>query len=145
MSALIDPDCVFCQIVTGDAEATFVYEDEIVVAFLDIGPVTPGHLIVVPRAHLPALADLDEPTGARMFNVAQRMAKALRASGLRCEGINLFYADGEVAFQEVFHAHLHVFPRYAGDGYSIDADWDNRPTRAALERVGGEVREALST
>lgn len=145
MSGPIDSACVFCRIVAGDAEATLVYEDEVVVAFLDIGPVTPGHLMVVPRAHLPALADVDESIGAQMFNVAQRMAAALRGSGLRCDGINLFYADGEVAFQEIFHAHLHVFPRYDGDGFSIAADWENRPTRAELDRVGGQIRAALES
>ena len=135
-------DCIFCQIISGDAEATFVYQDDVVVAFLDIGAVTPGHLMVVPRAHLPALADVDDQTGAHMFNVAQKMAASLRASGLRCEGINLFYADGEAAFQEVFHAHLHVFPRYVGDGFKIDADWEDVPTRAELEVIGSQIRAA---
>jgi histidine triad (HIT) family protein len=137
----IDPDCVFCRIVSGDAEATVVYQDEAVVVFLDTGPVTPGHLMVVPRAHLSALADVDESTGA-MFNIAQQMAAALRSSGLRCDGVNLFYADGEAAFQEVLHAHLHVVPRYHGDGFRIDAGW-SRPTRAELERVGGQIRAAM--
>ncbi len=58
---------------------------------------------------------------------------ALRASGLRCEGVNLFLADGEAAFQEVVHVHLHVFPRYAGDGFTISADWSTRPPREALD------------
>ncbi len=135
-------DCIFCQIINGDAEATFVYQDDVVVAFLDIRAVTPGHLMVVPRAHLPALADLDDQTGAHMFNVAQRMAASLRSSGLRCEGINLFYADGEAAFQEIFHAHLHVFPRYEGDNFKIDADWEDVPTRAELEVIGSQIRAA---
>lgn len=145
MSGSIDPDCIFCRIVSGDAEATVVYEDEVVVAFLDIGPLTQGHLLVVPRTHLPGLADVDDLTGARMFNAAQLMAAALRGSGLRCEGINLFYADGEAAFQEVPHAHIHVIPRYDEDGFSINADWENRPARAELERVGDEIRAVLDT
>lgn len=137
-----DFGCIFCAIVSGDAPATFLYEDEVVVAFLDINPVTTGHLLVVPRAHLPALADLDSETGARMFTVAQRMAAALRESDLRCEGINLFFADGEAAFQEVFHAHLHVLPRYEGDGFGLVVD-PGRPDRSELETTGEQIRTAL--
>ena len=141
---LSDPDCVFCRIVDGTAEATFVYDDDDVVVFLTTGPVTSGHLMVVPRVHLPYLADIDGRLGGHMFNVAQRMAQALRASSLQCEVVNLFYADGEAAFQEIFHSHLHVFPRYKGDSFRLDADWDNVPSRAELDRVGEQVRAALA-
>ena len=99
-----------------------VYEDETVVVFMDLNPVTPGHLLVVPRKHAVGLEDVDEATSAHVWSVGHQMAQALRRSGLRCDGINVFLADGEVAFQEVFHFHLHVFPRYAGDGFSIAAD-----------------------
>lgn len=140
---MTDPDCIFCKIAGGDAPATILYEDEAVVVFLDINPVTPGHMMVVPRAHLPALADIDPKTGAHMFNVARRMAAGLRESGLRCDGVNLLYADGEAAFQEVFHAHLHVFPRYDGDGFRLIADWETQPSRPELEAVGEQIRNAL--
>jgi histidine triad (HIT) family protein len=140
---MIDPTCIFCQIVAGDADATLLYEDDTLIDFLDINPVTPGHTLVVPRAHMQALSDVDPRTGAHMFNVAQRMAKALRASGLRCEGVNLFYADGEAAFQEVFHAHLHVFPRYEGDGFRLVADWETQPSRPELETTGEQIRNTL--
>ena len=140
---MIDPTCIFCQIVAGDADATVIYEDDTVVVFLDINPVTPGHTMVVPRAHMPALSDVDPRTGAHMFNVAQPMAKALRASGMRCDGVNLFYADGEAANQTVFHAHLHVFPRYDGDGFSLAAEWQTQPSRPELETTGEQIRTAL--
>lgn len=94
--------CVFCEIVAGRAPASIVYEDDLCLAIMTIGPVNPGHLLVLPRAHAPSLADLDEATGGHLFAVAMRMAAAIRASGLRCEGINLFLADGEAAFQEGF-------------------------------------------
>jgi histidine triad (HIT) family protein len=139
-----DPDCVFCRIAAGEAPATVVHSDDTVVAFLDIDPVTPGHTLVVPRAHLPSLADLDERTGARMFEVARRLAAALRASGLRCEGVNLFLADGEAASQEVFHAHLHVFPRYGGDGFELRGRWGSNPTPEELEEAGARIRSALA-
>ena len=108
---VVDP-CVFCAIVEGTAEASFVYRDDRVVAFLDIGPVTAGHLIVVPLQHLPSLADIPEELGGHLFVVASRLAAAMRRSGLPCEGVNLFLADGEAAFQDVFHVHLHVFARW---------------------------------
>jgi histidine triad (HIT) family protein len=75
--------------------------------------------------------------------MAQRMAAALRSSGLPCQGVNLFLADGEAAFQEVFHVHLHVIPRNAGDGFRIKAKW-RRPSRAELESVAGQVRDGLT-
>ena len=128
-------DCVFCTIVAGSAPASIVYDDADLLAFLTIGPVTPGHLLVIPKRHAPTLADLDEATGARMFAVAMRLARALRASGLHCEGISLFLADGEAAFQEVFHTHLHLFPRFAGDSFRIDADWSVAPSRAEIVRL----------
>ena len=76
---------------------------------MDIQPVNPGHLLVVPNVHGMYLADVEPDVGARMFIVAQRLAAAIRASGVRCEGVNFFLADGVAAGQEIFHAHLHVF------------------------------------
>lgn len=142
---MTDHDCIFCRIIRGNAPATFIYKDNTVVVFLDINPVTPGHMLVVPRGHLPALSDIDDPTGAHVFNIAKRMATALRESGLRCDGINLFLADGEAAFQEVFHAHLHVFPRYEGDGFRLVADRGTRQARSELEATSDLIRSALET
>ena len=134
--------CIFCDIVAGTAPASMVHEDDLTLAFLTIGPVTPGHLLVVPKRHAAYLADLDEETGAHLFRVAMRMAAALRRSGLRCEGVNLFLADGEAAFQEVFHVHLHVFPRYAGDGFRLEANWSAAPSREALDEIASRIRVA---
>jgi histidine triad (HIT) family protein len=138
-------DCVFCDIIDGRGEATYVWKDDLVAAILDIRPVNAGHICVIPNAHFPYLADLPEETGAQMFRVAQRLARALYRSGLPCEGVNLFLADGEVAMQEVFHAHLHVFPRVRGDGFGLTFGADNftRPTRAELEEVGKKIRQAV--
>lgn len=133
MATTPDPsaDCVFCCIVVGRADAALVYRDERVTAFLDHHPVTPGHLLVIPNDHLPSLADISEDLGAHLFVVGQRLAAALRSSSLPCDGINLFLADGEVAFQEVSHAHLHVIPRTPGDGFTIDSPaWEQRRPRS---------------
>jgi len=104
-------DCIFCDIAAQRATASVVLRDDRATAFLDINPVTPGHLVVIPNDHFALLGEIPEDVAAHVFTVATRLASALRASGLPCEGINLFLADGEAAFQDVFHTHLHVIPR----------------------------------
>ena len=141
MSAAQEP-CVFCEIVAGRVESSRVYEDEHVIAFMDIQPVTQGHVLVVPRSHAEGLEALDEDLGAHVFRAGHRLARALRRSGLPCEGVNLFLADGEAAFQEVFHVHLHVLPRTAGDGFRIEAAW-RHPSRSELDLAAEKVREGL--
>ena len=135
-------ECVFCRVVDGTVESSRVYEDDEVLAFMDIQPVTDGHLLVIPKRHASELADLDEQLGMSMFRIAQRLAAALRRSGFPCEGVNLFLADGEAAFREVFHVHLHVFPRTTGDGFRIDADWRERP-RAELDDAAERIRGGM--
>ena len=87
----------------------------LVVAFMDVRPLTPGHLLVVPRAHAANLEALDEDLWAHMFAVAHQLARALRNSAVPTEGVNFFLADGVAAGQEVFHVHLHLIARYHGD------------------------------
>jgi histidine triad (HIT) family protein len=109
-------ECAFCAIVARQAEASMVYEDETAVVFMDLNPVTPGHLLVVPRTHAVGLEDLDAETGARVWSVGHDMARALRRSSMNCQGINVVVCDGDAAYQTVFHFHLHVIPRCSGDG-----------------------------
>jgi len=135
--------CQFCRIIARELESSVVHESETVLAFMDIDPATAGHVLVVPKAHLPDLADLDDGVAAEMFAVARAVAAALRRSSLPCEGVNLFYADGEAAFQEVPHSHLHVVPRSAGDGFRISARWGSHPARAELDTHAETIRAAL--
>ncbi|MFC8191019.1 HIT family protein [Cellulomonas sp. NPDC057328] len=137
-------DCIFCAIVAGQAEASVVHEDDTVVAFMDLAPVTRGHLLVVPRTHAVGLEDLDRATGAHVWSVGHDLTRALRRSTLRCEGINVLVCDGEVAFQTVFHLHLHVIPRYAGDGWTLVPDTAERE-RALLDGDARAVRDALAS
>jgi diadenosine tetraphosphate (Ap4A) HIT family hydrolase len=141
--AVIDT-CVFCGIVTRQAEASIVYEDETAVAFMDLNPVTPGHLLVVPCRHAVGLEDLDPATGAHVWSVGHAMARALRRSRMRCEGINVFVCDGEVAFQTVFHFHLHVIPRYAGDGWTIIPESVERE-RWLLDSDAQAIKDAIAS
>jgi histidine triad (HIT) family protein len=135
-------DCVFCDLVAGRGAVSTVYEDDRFMAFLDVAPVNPGHTLVVPKQHYSSLADLDEETGMYLFRVAQKVAHAIRHSGLRCEGVNLFLADGAAAFQEVFHVHLHVLPRFQGDSFKIDADWSIQPCRTELDETAAQISRA---
>jgi hypothetical protein len=92
--------CIFCAIADLQAEASVVYEDETVVVLMDLNPVTPGHLLVVPRKHAVGLQDIDDATSAQVWSVGHKMARALRRSSLRCEGINVLLCDGEAAFSD---------------------------------------------
>ncbi|MGZ4502300.1 MAG: HIT family protein [Nocardioidaceae bacterium] len=135
-------NCVFCGIVARRIDASLVHEDERTLAFMDLNPITPGHLLVVPRAHAASLAELDPGDGAEVFRVAHRLAAAVRESGVRSEGINLFLADGEAAGQEVGHVHLHVVPRFAEDGFTLTAAFGS-PTRAELDDVAAAIRRTI--
>jgi len=137
--------CVFCKLLSGELEVSFIHRDDVCSAFMDIQPINPGHVLVVPNRHSPYLADLNEEEGAQMFRVGQRVAAALRECGLKCEGVNFFLADGEAAGQEVFHVHLHVFPRYSGDGFGLKLppDYQDRPPREELDNIAQRLQAAL--
>ena len=138
------PDgCLFCDIVSGHEASSRVYEDETVLAFMDLFPVNPGHVLVVPKRHAVGLLDLDVETGARMWRAGHRLARALRRTELLCEGVNVFLADGAAAFQEIFHAHLHVFPRYTGDGFRMMTAQRERD-RAELDAAAQMLAAALA-
>jgi histidine triad (HIT) family protein len=111
--------CVFCEIIYGALDASFVYEDETSVAFLDIHPITEGHVLIVPKKHCERFTHLDAETAAHLFKVGHRVLKAIEQSEIRCEGANLFLSDGIVAGQEVMHSHLHIAPRFKGDGQRV--------------------------
>lgn len=137
--------CVFCGIIAGRLPASVVMRNAGCTAFMDVQPVNAGHVLVVPDDHAASLADLPEDAGARLFRTAQKVAAALYDSGLGCEGVNLFLADGEAAGQEVFHVHLHVIPRFEGDGFGLTfgPDYADRPDREELERAAERIRGAL--
>ena len=138
-------ECVFCDILSGKLPSSIVHRDELCSAFMDIQPVNPGHVLVIPNDHASFLADLDEETGAQLFRIAQRIAAALRVSGVKCEGVNFFLADGEAAMQDVFHVHLHVFPRYKGDGFGLQLspDYFTKPERVELDEIAQDIKVTL--
>ena len=132
-------ECVFCDIVAGSSPASVVHQDDAAIAFMTVEPVNPGHVLVIPKAHVPYMKDMDEETGAHLFRVAMRVEKAIRDSGLRCEGINLFLADGEAAGQEIFHLHIHVFPRFKGDRFKLGPGL-SKPAWGELDEAAAILR-----
>ena len=112
---------------------------------MDIRPVTPGHLLVVPIEHATHLADLDPEEGKALFALAQKLAAAIRRSGLKPDGITLHLADGAAAGQEIFHVHLHVIPRYRGDGFGLKlpSGYGSHADRERLNRDAATITQAL--
>lgn len=122
-------DCVFCRIVAGAAPATVVAEDERTLSFMDINPGTRGHALVIPKAHVADLYAIDPDDLAACAAAAQRLALRAR-DGLGAAGVNLLNACRPAAWQTVFHFHLHVVPRYRGDGLVLP--WQPRPGDPAV-------------
>src|SRR6476469_3960156 len=108
-------DCIFCKIAAGELPAATVYEDERTVAFMDIAPWTRGHTLVIPKAHAADLGEIGEDDLAAVAATAKRIALRQKER-LGAEGVNLLNAFGAAAWQTVFHFHMHVIPRYGGDG-----------------------------
>jgi len=138
-------DCVICQLVNEEIEVTKVYEDNLVIAVMDIQPINPGHLFISPKKHIEFISELDEELGAHIFKVAMELANALRKSGLKCEGVNILLADGEVAGQEIPHVHLHVIPRVRGDGFGqkFDRSYFELTRRKELEQAARLIMTAI--
>jgi histidine triad (HIT) family protein len=111
---MADPDCIFCKILAGELPARIVDEDELTIAFMDIAPATHGHALVIPRAHSADLASVGARDLQAVALSAQRLAARMRER-LGADGVNLLNACGAVAWQTVFHFHVHVIPRYKGD------------------------------
>lgn len=112
-------DCVFCRIVRGELPATKVYEDETVLAFMDIFPLRRGHVLVIPREHCQQLHQLPAELRARLIDRGARLSQALYTSTLQPAAVHFAINDGPAAHQTVPHVHLHVLPRYRGDSGSF--------------------------
>lgn len=123
-------NCIFCKIANGEIPSRTVYEDADFRAILDLGPATKGHTLILPKEHAANLYELPEETAAKVLPVAKKIA-ALMQERLGCDGLNLVQNNGEVAGQTVKHFHLHVIPRYEGDGQTIL--W--KPTEPAAEEL----------
>lgn len=138
-------DCIFCKIIRGGLPSSKIYEDDELLAFLDIQPVNKGHVLIIPKQHKVLIADLDDKTLSNMIALANKINQAIRESDIKSEGINLFLADGEAAGQEVFHVHLHVIPRFSKDGFGFvfPEDYKNKPPREELDIISQKIQSHL--
>jgi histidine triad (HIT) family protein len=135
-------ECIFCDIISGKIESSKVYEDDRVLALMDIQPVNQGHILIIPKKHAKLMTDLDDDLISHIFKIAKKINIALRKSGVKCEGVNIFLADGEAAFQEIFHVHVHVIPRFAGDGFELvfSPKYFKKPSREELDRISEKIK-----
>jgi histidine triad (HIT) family protein len=141
----VSDQCVFCDIVRGTSPASLVYQDDTVIAIMDIQPITQGHMLVVPREHAVLMTDLNEPAAMRTFKIARRLAAVARHT-LGASGINLIVMDGEAAYQDVPHFHIHVIPRYPRDGFGLTFpdSYEKAPARAQLDAIAAALRAAAT-
>lgn len=141
----MNADCNFCRIVRPEAPASFVFENDIVAAFLDTTPITAGHTLVIPKRHAAYLAELLESQSGPIFEAGKRIAAAMRGSLVHCEGVNFHLADGAAAGQAVFHLHLHVIPRSRDDGAGLrrPASYGEHPPRRELDAIAQAIRDRL--
>jgi len=135
-------DCVFCRIAAKQIPASIVHEDEHSLAFMDLGQVNPGHVLVAARAHRENIYAMDETEGAAVFAAVIRVSRAIRA-GFAPEGLSVYQANGAAAGQTVFHFHMHLVPRYGGDGMNLAWPVKN-PTREQLEASASTIRNQLA-
>lgn len=126
--------CLFCKIIAGEVPSAKIYDDTSVVSFLDINPVNIGHTLVVPKKHFATLHDIPDETLTPLMQTVRRLADAIKAA-VNADGINIEMNNGEAAGQIIHHAHIHIVPRYKGDGFT---HW-----KGARGYADGEIQEVL--
>jgi histidine triad (HIT) family protein len=134
-------DCVFCKIVAGQIPSTRVYEDEHTLAFMDIGHVNPGHTLVAVKKHAANVFELDEAQAEAIARAVVKISRALKKT-FEPEGLSVYQANGKAAGQTVFHYHVHLLPRHAGDGMELVWPVKN-PPREKLEEYAAKIRGGL--
>ena len=135
-------DCVFCKIVAGQIPSTKVHEDEHTLAFMDIGQVNPGHVLVAVKKHAANLLELDDTQAGAVARTCLRVSKAIQ-NAFRPEGLSVYQANGKAAGQTVFHYHVHLLPRHQADGMELSWPVKN-PPREALEGYAEKIRRQIS-
>lgn len=139
-----DPSCIFCKIINGEIPASKVYENEDVLAFLDLSQVTKGHTLVIPKEHEANIFELQEETASKLFQNIPKIARAIEKA-FNPIGLNLLNNNGESAGQSVFHYHVHLIPRY-GEGDGFGAVWkthDSDYTQEERNQVAQQISEGI--
>jgi histidine triad (HIT) family protein len=136
--------CIFCELIHGGGEVSMCYEDSDALAFMDIQPVNPGHVLVVPRVHYESLLDIPTEVARHLFEVALRLGPLVRRLA-GAEGMNVIVNSGVAAGQDVFHYHVHVIPRRSGDGFEVALPFagSEPPERTQLDAMAARIISAL--
>ncbi|MBW1739977.1 MAG: HIT family protein [Deltaproteobacteria bacterium] len=135
-------DCIFCKIVSGEIPSVKLYEDDRVLAFMDINPLNDGHLLIIPKAHAATIHEITEADFLAVMSATRKLAAAVKKA-LNPEGINLLQLNGKAANQVVPHLHVHIVPRWSGDGVTV-SQWELVP--GDMEKIKGiadQIRKDL--
>lgn len=139
-------DCIFCKIIQGDIPSTKVYEDDDVLAFLDISQTTPGHTLLIPKKHIENIFEYDDELASRVLTKIPMIARAIKQSGPAIKGLNILNNNGEEAYQSVFHSHIHFVPRFTRDNDDFSMHFtDNSAKYSAtdLNEIAAKIRTNL--
>jgi histidine triad (HIT) family protein len=138
-------DCIFCKIIRHEIPSTVVYEDDAVLAFLDLTQVTPGHTLVIPKQHVANIFEYDADLAAAVFSRVPKIATAIQKSNPAIKGMNICNNNGEVAYQSVFHSHFHLLPRYTKqDGFQMTfEDHANQYDAQQLQVIAETIKAQL--
>lgn len=134
-------DCIFCKIISGEIPSKTIFENKDFKIIMDVNPATKGHLLILPTEHVDDIYEIDAETAGKLFQLATVAARALKEA-LHCDGINILQNNGTVAGQTVFHFHMHVIPRYKGDGVKLT--WEEQSFgKEEMEEMRKAIRKAL--
>jgi len=138
---MADSDCLFCKIVAGEIPAVKVLEDDVCLAFMDIGPLAEGHVLLIPKMHAETLDELPSEQAGGMLGNLPALVRAVQVA-TACQGVNVLQNNGRAAHQEVMHVHFHVIPRNEGDAFGFNWPAGSYPPDR-MEELAGAVRSAL--
>lgn len=139
-----DANCIFCKIIEGSIPASKVYEDDDVLAFLDLSQVTKGHTLVIPKDHVENIFEMSEETASTYFRKVPQIANAIKDT-FNVQGVNILNNSGEVSGQTVFHYHMHILPRY-GKNDGFDVKWQsnqNQYTNETLQEIAKSIENNI--
>ncbi|MFH0908755.1 MAG: HIT family protein [bacterium] len=136
-------NCVFCKIVRGELPSTKLYEDDQVLAFMDIGPIVKGHVLVIPKQHVDPLTATPPDLLAKVMTVVQKVVKA-QMNGLKADGVNVHQSNGAVAGQVVPHVHFHVIPRFATDGHTWNWATKKYENVEEMQKLAEAMKSSMS-
>jgi len=136
-------DCIFCEIIKGNSQASKIFEDDDLIVILDLFPVIKGHTLIIPKKHSEFIKDVEKDLSAKIFLTGIRTAEAIRKSEIRPDGINFHLSDGRAAGQEIPHVHLHIIPRFRGDGLGFRFNNKSLANREELNRLAENIKNNL--